>query len=88
MNIARFDIRQVSLRAWKWASENHKSYPNEYQPVRFWMLYQKYLCPCALDESGLSIGRVKGSLELELEFIATFLSFLSRLLLGMCLQLL
>ena len=23
------------------------------------MIYKKYLCPCALDKSGLSIGRVK-----------------------------
>ena len=39
---------------------------NEYQQDRVWMVFVKSLHPCALDESSLSIGRVKQSTGLVL----------------------
>ena len=38
---------------------------NEYQQDRVWMVFQKSLHLCALDESSLSIGRVKYTLTVK-----------------------
>ena len=39
-----------------------KKLSNEYQHDRVSMVFKRALCPCALDKSSLSIGRVKTAL--------------------------
>ena len=44
---------------WHSSESTQQELSNEYQHDRVEMVFKKSLCSCALDESSLSIGRVK-----------------------------
>ena len=47
------------------SESTHREQTNEYQPDRVLDDFQKSLCPCALEECSLSIGRVKPELSVK-----------------------